>query len=333
MRRSLPSECARLRCLTAVLTLGAGLSIPTAAATQQLTRLAEACASGVSELTNQCLELALAAQSAQGLLGLAASGGTELPGSSSTLGRRFGSTPRFGLSLRGGFAHASMPGSLATPSGAAPDEGALAWAVQATTVVGLSNGFALAPTVGGILSIDLLGTVSWISPPGARGFQHSLNAGGLGIRLGVVRESFTLPGITLSAVRRWIGDARLGRSDVDGGQAAFSGTATSLRATVGKELLGLGVLGGFGWDRYQSDVDLEAVGFDENEGLVGTTTAEPLRTTRLLFFGGVGYTFLIAQFSAEGGYAEGFEEVAGRTSGYDPASGAIFLRVAFRLTL
>ena len=303
------------------------------ASQESVTRLGTACAVGAAALANQCLELALAAQAAHGLVGLGAAGGTELSGSSSTLGRRFGSTPRFGLGVRGGFIHASMPGSLAAPLGESADKGVLAWVVDAAAVIGVFNGFSLAPTVGGILSVDLVATATRVSGPGDRGFQGPVTGFGLGVRVGAFRESFTLPGVTVSAARRWLGEHELGRASVDNGEAAIDQTVTSLRATVGKDLLGFGVFGGLGWDRYRSDVTLEAIGFGENDGLTGTATDEPLQTDRTLFFAGLGYTVLIYQFSAETGYAAGFDQVEGRSGGYDPSSGAFFLKVAFRLTL
>lgn len=298
-----------------------------------VTRLSAACAAGSDALSSPCLETVLAVQAAQGLVGLAASGGAELAGSSSTLGKRYGGTPRFGLAGRLGFVDASMPGTLGPPSGPAPDAGVFAPSVQVSAAAGLFRGFSPAPTVGGLLSLDVLATFSWVDLPGDRGFRDSPAGFGLGARVGIFRESFTLPGITVSATRRWMSNVRLASDDPAGTRADLDLTVTSFRATAGKELLAFGFLGGLGWDRYRSATAL--VVRPEGSGtLEGAAEDDSFASDRLLFFAGAGYTFLVAQISAELGWARGDDAVPGRSSrGFDPASGSLFGRLAFRLTL
>ncbi|HZD04850.1 MAG TPA: hypothetical protein VE173_08025, partial [Longimicrobiales bacterium] len=286
----------------------------TVAGQESVTRLATACAGASEALSSPCLETVLALQAAQGIVGLAASGGAELSGSSSTLGKRYGGTPRFGLAGRVGFVDASMPGVLGPATGPAPDAGAFAPSIQATAAVGLFQGFSPAPTVGGLLSLDVLATFSWVDLPGDRGFRDSPAGLGLGVRVGVFRESFTLPGITLSATRRWMGKVRLGGDGEEGTRGDLDLTVTSFRASAGKELLAFGFLGGVGWDRYRSATTLVVLpggaGGPEGAAEEGAFTSD-----RLLFFAGAGYTFLVAQISAELGWARGWDEVPGRSPG------------------
>lgn len=303
------------------------------AAQDEVEALAAACAGGAPTLAGPCLETVLAVQAAQGLIGLGASGGASLPGSSSTLGKRFDGMPRLGFSVRGGFTNASVPDALGPATGPAPENGALAPSVQATVAAGVFQGFSTAPTMGGILSLDLLGTFSYVSLPGDRSYRDSPKGLGLGARIGVFRESFTLPGITVSATRRWMGDVRLGpRGDVGGTRAELDVTVTSLRGTVGKTLANVDALVGIGWDRYGSEVDL-LVRPAAGGGPEGRAGADSFTSERILLYGGVGYTFLVYQLSAEAGFARGFDDVAGRArGGYDPTAGTAFLRLGLRLT-
>jgi hypothetical protein len=67
---------------------------------------------------------------------------------------------------------------------------------------------------------------------------------------------------------------------------------------------------------------------------VGEASTDSFRTDRMLLYGGVGYTFLVAQIALEGGWADGAEAPPGRaSSGFDPGSGSLFGRFSFRLTL
>lgn len=317
--------------------------VPTAPAAAQnpVLDLASACAAGDAVLVEPCLETVLALQAAQGLVGLGASGGASLPGSSSTLGRRFDGMPRLGFGVWGGFVDTSVPDALGPATGPAPEAGAFAPTIQATAAAGVFQGFSPAPTVGGLLSVDLLATFSYVGLPGDRGYRDSPMGFGLGVRVGVLRESFTLPGITISATRRWMGEVRLGAGDAEGGgggagddgtRADLDATVTSLRGTLGRTLAGVDVLAGIGWDRYAGDVDLR-VRPQGADGPEGRTGADGFTSDRFLFYGGVARTFLVYQLSAEAGFARGFDDQPGREAGgYDPTSGSPFLRLGFRLT-
>jgi hypothetical protein len=312
-----------------VMLLGPGR---TAAQQREVTALAIACAVGDQEtLESPCLEAALAAQAVQGLIGLAAGGGSELPGSSSTLGKRFGGAPRFALSAGLTLVNGDVPSVLAPSGGVAGSKGTFVPALQITGAAGLFQGFSPAPTVGGILALDVLASFSYVGSLDRLGLDDPSTGFGLGARVGIVRESFTLPAVTFSATRRWMGDASLSNSD--GSTADVDVTATALRFTVGKELLAFGLLGGVGWDRYSGSVDVEVRPAGPS-GPTGSARTSSLDTDRMLFFGGIGYTFLVAQIGVEGGWATGYGSPPDRDSGgFDPDGGSFFGRLAFRLTL
>jgi len=312
----------------------AAVLLPEPASAQQddVTALAGQCAlSNTDDLRSPCLETVLAAQAAQGLIGLAASGGSELPGSSSTLGRRFGGTPRLAFSVGFTLVNGALPSVLAPSDGTAGSKGTFVGAVQATGSAGLFRGFSPAPTVGGILALDVLATFSYVGSLDRLGLDDPSTGFGLGARVGVLRESFTLPAVTLSLTRRWMGDTHL--SNTQGTMAEAGVTATALRLTVGKELLAFGLLGGVGWDRYSGGMDLE-VRPSGTGGAIGTARTHSFRTHRTIIFGGIGYTFLVAQVGVEGGWARGYDSPPNRdATGFDPGDGSFFGRLAFRLTL
>ena len=290
-------------------------------AQETVQQMAAECFGADPGLQPLCLEGALALQAARGGVGLAAASlGTPVPGSTSTLGRRLASSPRLALSVRGVVARTDMPDPRA---GGVDKQTFWARAVEVGITVGVLDGFAPVPTIGGIFSLDLLGSATLVGLSDGAGFAGSVEGLGYGLRLGLLRESFTLPGVSVSVARRSVAQAEWGRADVDQVSLTFKPTVTSVRAAVGKDLLAFGVLGGWGWDRYSGSTVLTV-----RETFPGDFTSD-----RQIYFGGLSYTFLVLQVSAEGGYATGWAEVQSRPAGgYDPTKGSPFGSVAGRLT-
>lgn len=319
---------------TLLVLLLAGLVGPGAgAASAQVEDLARDC-HGTSlalyphPLAGPCGDGALLAQAAQAGVGLAQAGPGTLVGSSSTLGRRFGSTPRVVLSLRGGLTRVPLPDTREEPTG---NLTATVPSIHAAVVAGVFDGFMPKPTVGGLLAVDLLLTGDWAFLPDGAGFDGSSAAWGYGLRLGVLRESFTLPGITLSATRRHGGSFTVQPGPVGTPRVDMDVTTTSVRGEVGKELAGFGFLGGLGWDRYSSDVELDVSG-----GLpdppVEPVSASGFDSGRALAFAGISRTFLVVQLAGELGYAWGFDAPPPDGSTYDAGEGSLFGTLSFRLT-
>jgi hypothetical protein len=180
---------------------------------------------------------ALAAGVARDLMGdvsLLAGGGSEVPGQSTTLGRRIGGSPRFAVSLGAGGQSVVVPELGASGGGEASP---FLPVVQVGLGLGLFDGFSLLPTVGGFLSVDLVGQASFLFFPEAEGFDGRVDVLSIGARVGLLRESFTLPGVTVSVSRRLSGSLGFGDTAAgDAGQVALDPSITSLRATVGKDL-------------------------------------------------------------------------------------------------
>ena len=276
----------------------------------------------------RCTELAVTSRALQGSAGLLAGLGSEVAGSAGTLGRRLGTTPRVAVGARAAFAHVGLP-DLADP-GAEPSRQAtfVVPAVHAGVGVGVFDGFFVLPTVGGVLSLDLLANTSVLFLPTADGFDGRVAAWTVGARLGLLRESFTLPGVAVSLAHRDLAPVSFGDPLAAGGGAVEAdATVTSVRATVGKDLLSVGLLAGIGWDRYGGSVTLRPTGMDAvYEG--------SFRHSRKLLFGGASMNFLILQLSAEAGWAQGAGAVSGyRGAPFDPARGSGYGSLAFRLTI
>jgi hypothetical protein len=316
------------------LLLAAGLTgHPEAGRGQDLGNLIAQCGASSEGLGLWCQQTALAAQAAQGALGLAASGGTDLPGSASTLGWRMKGSPRIGISFRGMLSQATLPSLESTGSGPDGDKSASIPALHVSATVGLFDGFFLGPTVGGFGSIDLTATGQWIAPPKGAGFQENVLGWGIGGRLGILRESFSLPGISLSVARRFLGESSIfQRSGGDPAEAEFDLEVTSIRGVVGKDIAGIGLLAGGGWDRYSGDVSLRVDGPSGESP--GTPTLGAMTSDRLLYFLGASMTFLALQVSGEVGQAEGFDPTLPfpGQGGFDPSGRTTFGSLSFRVT-
>lgn len=313
----------------AVLATLAAVALPASA--QSVTKLAQSCTSAGGPLAS-CTETAVTAAAVQGFTGLLAGLGSEVPGSASTLGRRIGLTPRVALSLRTAVSHVAMP-DLVDPNGPPSRKASfLVPTIELNVTAGVFNGFRLLPTVGGFLSLDVLGNASFVFLPSGEGFAGRVTAYTLGARLGIFRESFTLPGVSISVSHRDIGAVRLNTSAAGAVPAVWLDPfATSIRATVGKDVKGVGLLAGMGWDWYggHARIRLTDQALNTFEGSVGQ-----LRQRRKLYFAGASMNFLILQLSTELGWAGGFGPVLGyQGNPFDPTAGTFFGSVAFRLTI
>lgn len=280
-----------------------------------------------------CMEAALGIQAAQGAMGLAVSGGADLPGSASTLGWRTKGSPRIALSVRGSLTRAPMPSMEGVTSSSAQQVTANLLSMQASATAGVFDGFSLGPTVGGFGSVDLTAFANRVQAPRDQGFTENVSGWGLGGRLGILRESFTLPGVSLSLSRRWVGETELW----DQGEGASVGAGldlvvTSVRGVIGKDVGGVGLFGGMGWDRYSGDASIRVPA--SVTGSQALEVSGEVQSDRRLYFLGGSMTFIALQISGEVGLAEGFdpELPATSASGFDPGRRSLYGALAFRLT-
>ena len=301
------------------------------AGTQDLESLAAVCTDEGVVSAPRCTELAVIARALQGHLGLLAGMGSEVAGSVSTLGRRLVGSPRVSGSARFAFVAAALPRLGDRVNEPYPETTFLTPSLDAGLTVGVFDGLALMPTVGGFLSLDLFGRAGLLLLPTGEGFEGSVVSLSVGVRVGVLRESFTLPGVSVTASKRAIGRVTLGNTELgDPGAVQLDPNFTSLRATLGKDLFAAGILAGVGWDRYAGAATLSV----SSGGTEAQVADDDYVSERLLYFGGVSMNFLILQLSGEFGWASGFDAVDGYRGGpFDPTGGTLFGSIGFRLTI
>lgn len=310
-----------------------------------------------------CLSVAQAVASVQPQLGILLAGGNPTLGSASTAGLRLGVAPGSGATGKVSFVPIRMPDVL---EGLQEQRTIPAPAVSGTLSLNLFRGTDLAPTVGGIGSVDLLGSVVWIPLRALDISSFRLESSefsyGLGARVGVLRESFTLPGASVSVMYRRFNEVGYGsvcRAPVTGtggsgegyrfssgvcggggdpGEFLLDLTALSGRGVVGKQIGQLGLAAGVGLDRYESDL---GIGFRAPEGTlegslgyVARAADLDLVSERLSAFGNATFTTLVTTFALEVGWMEGGEPLPGYPAGneFDPARGILFGSVGVRLS-
>ena len=290
------------------------------------------CASGESaELLTSCQSAVLAAQAMRGGIAMADRMGASLSGSSSTIGKRLGSAPRVSVDVRLRMARFRMPDLLGGGTGAAGENVVEAYGVKTSVAFGVLDGVSLMPTVGGLLSLDLLASASLIFLGESDGFLGNEGILSVGGRLGIFRESFSLPGVTVSVMQSF-GQSLDWTAGVNGSQIDTDISATSVRAIVGKDFFTLAVSGGMGWnwDRGGMGVQVPDPTIPQGQRI---GSINDLTTRRSVYFGGISITRLVFQFSVEGGWAGGYDGLAGYSGAYDPGSITPFVSVAGRLTI
>lgn len=278
-------------------------------------------------LLSHCRSLADAAVTLPARLTIAAAGGNPVPGTASTLGMRVPGSPRWSVALRSSVAPASLP-----PIGGEQALSPAPWSVNADVSVGLFNGFNLLPTIGGFGSIDVLGSIGVLSLPDDEFERSSPLTWSLGTRVGILRESFTAPGVSVSAMYRSLPDVEHGDTAAGPWFENSGQSVLSLRGTVGKRVLGLGLTAGVGYDRTSSDVRayFNDSGFPEFP-VFAEIEESGVTFSRTSFFGNASYTLLILNMSAEIGWQESGDVPAGAHE--DTEKGGLFGGIAVRLAI
>ncbi|MGH7460109.1 MAG: hypothetical protein ACREMA_03655 [Longimicrobiales bacterium] len=319
-----------------VLSLLAAFILPAAASAQQ--ELAQRCANIPVDPTRRfCNLVAQAIETGQPRIGLVLAGGNPLSGAASTLGMRIGKLPRFSAAARITGAKLDVP-DIQDFNGSG-DLDAFLPALSVDASVGLLTGFDIMPTVGGFLSVDLVASIGTVAIPEDDGFETGrVNSWAAGARIGLLRESFTVPGLSVTAMYRAFNDVSFGSRQLTSDDAYYESSnfhAWSLRGVVGKRIVSVGASAGLGYDRYSSDV---AFGVS-NPGVVPPARfdlrEDGFTTSRTSAFGSAHWTLLIVSVVGELGWQFGGESLAaplpaGR-SGRD--SGAFFGTLAVRVSI
>ncbi|HEX2092513.1 MAG TPA: hypothetical protein VHG28_08940 [Longimicrobiaceae bacterium] len=321
-----------------------------------------------------CIIVAQAVESAQPQLGILLAGGNPTLGTASTGGIRLGVLPRVSATAKANLVFIRLPDILAESSGSAVQRlndvaGIPAPALSGTVSVGVYPGVSLAPTVGGFGAVDLLGSATWLplSTFDVEGFSDGSVpefAYGLGARVGILRESFTMPGISVSLMYRSLGrlaygnvceqtglggvteerngyvvQAGLCQGGGDPGEFEVDLTDWSARGAVSKRLLGVGVTAGVGYDRFGSDVGFglrTACPVAESPGCFARFRGMELDNDRWSGFVDGSFSLLLATVAVEVGWLQGEEPLPSfrnLASEFDPKDGTFFGSIGLRLAL
>ncbi|HEX5869992.1 MAG TPA: hypothetical protein VFY65_06245 [Longimicrobium sp.] len=302
----------------------------------------------------QCTIVAQAVDAAQPQLGILMAGGNPTLGTASTGGVRLGLIPRVSLTGRINVVGARLPDIREEANGETDKFTVPAPAVGANLSIGVTQGFSLAPMIGGFGAIDLLGSVS-VLPLELVGDDFGDNAfsWGAGARVGLIRESFVTPGVSVSLMYRSLGDVSFGQvcegeevpiadnrsacaGGGDFGEIEFGLDNWSARAAISKRFLGLGLTAGVGYDKFETSADfaVRAPVAPATEGIYRFNDVAVDNDRWSAFLDG-SFTILFGSVVAEVGWMQGADPIEGfpSTSDFDPKEGTFFGSLGARLSL
>jgi hypothetical protein len=321
--------------------------------------------------TDACVATVQAVVSAQPTLGILLAGGNPTLGGAGAGGFRLGIIPRVSAGVRMNVVPMRLPDILAEQipgqvGNLTQRFGAPVPAFSGDVSISLLPGMSIAPGLGGIGAVSLLGSATYMPLHllASRGFDRSDLGYGLGARLHLISESFIAPVVSVSLMRKRMSEVAFG--DVcpqgtllvtlpgstpqqqvsacpgpgDAGEFAVDLVDWSGRLVAGKSLFGIGAAVGIGHDRYGSDISL---GFRGRDVVPGTGAAPVfivpdarLTSTRWTGFGNLAFSFLVAAAVVEAGWQQGTPPITGFRnigSDFDPRGGAWYGSVGARLSL
>jgi hypothetical protein len=297
-----------------------------------------AVATSNSQLRNFCMRVGQGIEIVQPRVGIALSGGNPVPGTASTLGLRLGTVPRFSVAVRASAALVETP-QIEEMQGS--DNMKFPFpALSADASVGVFSGISILPTVGGFGSVDILGSISMVPLPKGEGFaDKSPLSWAAGARIGLLRESFTAPGISVSGMYRRLGTLSYGDSAFQSADAFFSIedlSALSFRGAISKRipLVGLGITLGAGYDKYDATASFAVRDPSLLTGSAIAITNQDLETDRISYFANTSWTLILVHFVGEIGVQEGVGDAPASALGNDLLKkGGLFGSLAIRIAL
>jgi hypothetical protein len=316
------------------------------------------CGTVPAQAQDECAIVAQAVDAAQPQLGILMAGGNPILGTASTGGVRLGLIPRVSFTGRVNVVGARLPDIRELEGGQAEEFAVPAPAVGANVSVGLTQGFNVAPMIGGFGALDLLGSVSVLPLSLLDDFGDNAFSWGAGARVGLIRESFVTPGVSVSLMYRDLGDVSFGTvcegnlgpsvtaptdpnrrscvDDGDFGEIEFGLSNLSARAAISKRLLGLGLTAGVGYDKFDTDADFAF----STPAVAGTREVfqfsdVAVDNDRWSAFLDASFTVLVASLVGEVGWMQGSDPITGfpEASDFDASEGTWFGSLGFRLSL
>lgn len=320
----------------------------------------------VDEVQFLCSTVATTLSNVQPAIGIGFSGANPTLGMGGTLGTRFGLMPRIAVTARVNAALTELPDVIGgdIPTLDNPSDSLTAFettrmpvgALQADVALGVFNGITLVPMLGGLGSIDLLGSVAFIPVIEDLGLEEAIVSWGAGARVGIMKGGLLAPGISVSGMYRRMGDVQFGEiEDQDPGEFATNLSTLSLRAAVSKGIAMFDFVVGAGYDKYSSDTDFnflleyecdtaECTAGKENPTQPFTLSMEDgalggeVETAAWNVFGNVGLSLLLFNLVAEVGYQQATDVLTSEDLDRDITEeeigdGRLFGSLGLRLTL
>jgi hypothetical protein len=298
-----------------------GGAVPTVAQNSQCQPYA-----GQTSQLNLCNAIVDGARGFQPILGLLTSGGAPVLGAGDALGG-FG---HLFVTARVNAAHVVLPDL--NYDGSTTTVGAGSTLFFPSPVVELALGI-FGGTRTGLFALDFLGSAQLLPTNQIDNFSvasiaRKLGSVALGLgfggRLGVVRETPVVPGISVSVMRRDIPEVRYG----DLGTGANLTFATDLKATNLRAIATKGfgiarVSGGIGWDHYTGRAQVQ---FRNSITSIPEAALQlDLASSRVLGFADAGLDLRHFKLTAEAGYQFGRDQHLVTTfTDFDPSGGRFF---------
>jgi hypothetical protein len=247
-------------------------------------------------------------------LGQAIAGGSATLGQNSTLG----GLGHFSVGVHGNVVAGSVPDVGNFPTcytgrykAVLPTSKSAIPMVGADAAIGVFGGLPLALTNVG--AIDLLVSAQYVPEKTFSGVSITAPDGslqlGYGARLGLLSESFIVPGVSLSYMKREM--PRLNVNANHGGDTlsvtGLKVKTSSWRLAASKNLLLLSFGAGVGQDKLESGVDTvrASVGAPALARATSTLSAQAQSLTRTNYFANVSFSLLVAKLTAEVGQSTG----------------------------
>ena len=298
-----------------LLTIGGSGFLPGGLGAQDANLLAAACTAAGGDAA-LCGQAAVGADWLGRSLAAFAAHGAVSPDVQRTMGRRVqGGTPRIGISVRPAFGGVRHPGLRGVPS---PEVDELYFGAQAALQAGVFEGFQPYPTVGGVLALDAMAGVGWMWLPASDGYDGAVRTTSVGARIGLLRESFSAPGVALTYARVWSEEAVFGSSR----EVRADPATHALRLGLGKDLGGIGVHLAVGRDWIDNDVAI---------GVAGAALTDTFDDTVDSVVAGVSLNYLVVRFEGEFGWAFGRGDASPTVPGFDPGEGTPLGALSVRL--
>jgi hypothetical protein len=270
-------------------------------------------------------------------------------GGSATLGQNssMGGLGHFSLGVHGTAVAGSVPDVSKFPvcysgkySASLPTTSSVVPMVGADAAIGIFGGLPLALTnMGGI---DLLVSAQYVPEKSFNGVRIATPDGslqlGYGARVGLLSESFIVPGVSLSYIKRDLPKVSVSANNGSDSLSVngLKVKSSSWRLTASKSLIFFGLGAGAGQDTFDSGVDSvrASVGAPTLARTSGSLGVQTQKLTRTNYFVNASFSLLVAKITAEVGQSTGGTVTTFNTfQGSQPAGARTYGSVGVRFGL